>query len=395
MNVLDVSLLLAAGSLAAVGYRRGLLLGVCSALGLLAGALLAVGALSLLWPTEAGSVGATGGVLLVVTAAVAGQVLAARLGGRLRALVSWPPARAVDAAGGALVHALALLLVAWLLGSALALVAPGPVGRELRSSQVLFGVSRALPAGADGLAAGLGTLLVPGGSSRLAVPIDAEPVIQVPPPDPAVVDAPALREVWRSVVRVRGSADGCGRTLEGTGFVFADGKVLTNAHVVGGVTSPAVSIGGLGRPYPGEVVHFDPERDLAVLDVPGLPAPALPLSEHGGVSGDDAVVVGFPESGPFTAVPARVRDRYQARGPDIYRSGSVSREVYSLHATIRPGNSGGPLLSPDGEVLGVVFARSLDDGSTGYALTADEVREAAGRGQAAERPVTTGRCAPG
>ncbi|RMI39271.1 MarP family serine protease [Streptomyces triticirhizae] len=394
MNVLDVALLLAAGSLAVVGYRRGLLLGLCSAVGLLLGALFAARALPLLWPDGIGAPWSTVGLLLVGSAAVLGQALATLLGVRLRALVTWPPARSLDAAGGALIHALALLLVAWLLGSALTMVTSGALGRELRSSRVLFGVSRALPADADAWAGELSTLLAPDGPRGLAAPIGTEPVTRVPPPDPELVEAPALREAWRSVVRIEGSAPGCGRTLEGTGFVFAHGKVLTNAHVVGGVGAPLVRIGGLGEPFPGSVVLFDPARDIAVLDVPGLPAPALPFSAHGAVSGDGAVVVGFPESGPYQAVAARVRDRYRARGPDIYRTDTVSRDVYSLHTTIRPGNSGGPLLSPRGEVLGVVFARSLDEGSTGYALTLDEVREAAARGRAAERPVNTGRCAP-
>lgn len=394
MNVLDVALLLAAGSLAVIGYRRGLLLGLCSAVGLLTGALLAARALPLLWPTGIGTAGATVGLLLVGSAAVLGQALATLLGVRLRAWVTWPPARAVDAAGGALVHALALLLVTWLLGSALTLVTSGALGRELRSSQVLFGISQALPAGADGLAGELSALLAPGAPRGLAAPIGTEPVTRVPPPDPELVEAPALRAARRSVVRIEGSAPGCGRTLEGAGFVFAEGKVMTNAHVVGGVLAPLVRIGGAGEQFPGEVVLFDPARDLAVLHVPGLPAPALPFSARGAATGDGAVVVGFPESGPYEARAARVRDRYRARGPDIYRADTVSRDVYSLHTTIRPGNSGGPLLSPRGEVLGVVFARSLDEGSTGYALTADEVRDTATRGRAAERPVNTGRCAP-
>ncbi|GAA3865258.1 MarP family serine protease [Streptomyces sedi] len=394
MNVLDVSLLLAAGSLAVIGHGRGLLLGVCSAVGLLTGVLLATRALTLLWPEGTGTAGAAAGLVLLGSAAVVGQAAATLLGARLRALVTWPAARAVDAAGGALVHALALLLVAWLFGSALTLVTSGTLGSELRSSRVLFGVSRALPAQAEGWAGELSGVLAPGAPRGLAAPIGTEPITRVPPPDPELVDAPALSGVWRSVVRIEGSAPGCGRTLEGTGFVFAPGKVMTNAHVVGGVGAPLVRVGGLGQRFPGEVVLFDPLRDLAVIDVPNLPSPALPFSARAAESAEGAVVVGFPEGGPYEVGSARVRDRYRARGPDIYRGDMVNREVYSLHTTIRPGNSGGPLLSPEGEVLGVVFARSLDEDSTGYALTSEEVRETAARGRTAERPVDTGRCAP-
>jgi S1-C subfamily serine protease len=169
--------------------------------------------------------------------------------------------------------------------------------------------------------------------------------------------------------------------------------VLTNAHVVGGVREPTVQVGGEGRVYDARVVLYDWERDVAVLDVPRLDAPALRLSAGDAVSGDGALVVGFPENGPFDVRPARVRERFTADGPDIYRRGTVSRDVYSLYATVRPGNSGGPLLTPDGEVFGVVFAKSLDDRDTGYALTNDEVRETVTRGRAADEPVGTQRCA--
>lgn len=168
---------------------------------------------------------------------------------------------------------------------------------------------------------------------------------------------------------------------------------MTNAHVVGGVEDPTVRLGGVGPRLAARVVLYDWERDIAVLDVPGLDAPPLRFSEGDAVSGDDAVIAGFPENGPFDVRPARVRERFQASGPDIYRRGTVSRDVYSLRTTVRPGNSGGPLLTPEGEVFGVIFAKSLDDASTGYALTADEVRETVTRGRAAERPVDSQACA--
>jgi hypothetical protein len=127
--------------------------------------------------------------------------------------------------------------------------------------------------------------------------------------------------------------------------------------------------------------------------VPGLGAPALPFSRGDAASGDGAVIAGFPESGPFDALSARVRERFQANGPDIYGRDTVSRDVYSLFTTVRPGNSGGPLLTPDGEVYGMIFAKSLDDAQTGYALTNDEVRAAIDRGRTAERPVDSQSCA--
>ncbi|MGK5534082.1 MarP family serine protease [Streptomyces sp. URMC 129] len=400
MNGLDILLLLAAVWFAVVGYRQGFVVGALSVTGFLGGGLIAVYALQFVWHGAgdadgggAGELGAIAAVAAVVISATVGQALTTHLGNRLRRHITWSPARALDATGGALVNVLAMLLVAWLLGSVLATTTLGTVGREVRGSRVLLGVSQVVPERADGWFTDFGSVLAQQGFPQVFSPFAAEPITEVPPPDAALADSPAVAEARRSIVKVTGTASGCGKVLEGTGFVFADGRVMTNAHVVGGVAEPTVQVGGEGRLYRARVVLYDWERDVAVLDVPRLTAPPLELSEGDAVTGDDAIIAGFPESGPFDARAARVRERFQAEGPDIYRRGTVSRDVYSLYATVRPGNSGGPLLTPDGEVYGVIFAKSLDDDRTGYALTADEVREIIARGRAADEPVDSQACA--
>jgi S1-C subfamily serine protease len=105
------------------------------------------------------------------------------------------------------------------------------------------------------------------------------------------------------------------------------------------------------------------------------------------------VVAGYPGGGPYRLVAARIRDKIDARGPDIYHRKQVTREVFSLFADVEPGNSGGPLLTLDGDVYGVVFAKSLDDADTGYALTVDEARSVARAGRKATREVDTDTCA--
>jgi S1-C subfamily serine protease len=140
------------------------------------------------------------------------------------------------------------------------------------------------------------------------------------------------------------------------------------------------------------VVVFDPRRDLAVLYAPGLQANALAFDDTGG-RGDSGVVAGFPQGGPFQLDPARIRDTIEARGPDIYQRSQVTRQVFSLYANVQPGNSGGPLLTPDGAVYGVVFAKSLDDPNTGYALTANEVAPVVTEGKARTTGTSTGSCA--
>lgn len=194
-------------------------------------------------------------------------------------------------------------------------------------------------------------------------------------------------------MKVVGTAGGCGKVLEGTGFVFGERRVMTNAHVVGGVDEPTVQVGGEGRLYDATVVLYDWRRDIAVLDVPDLEAEPLEFTEADARSGDGAIVAGFPENGAYDVRSARVRGRVNAEGPDIYHRGEVRRDVYSLYATVRQGNSGGPLLTEDGKVYGVIFARSLDDASTGYALTVDEIREDIALGLSAGQEVDSQSCA--
>jgi S1-C subfamily serine protease len=173
--------------------------------------------------------------------------------------------------------------------------------------------------------------------------------------------------------------------------VVAPHRVMTNAHVVAGSTGITVQLGGSGPAFPGRLVVYDPERDLAVIDVPALSTSPLPLGAEL-TAGTDAVVAGYPGNGPYSVAPARVRQVIDASGTDIYRKQTVLREVYSLRGIVRPGNSGGPLFDDSGRVVGVVFARSSVDANTGYALTADEIAPvvaAAG----STTPVGSGQCA--
>ncbi|MDN3263538.1 MarP family serine protease [Streptomyces sp. CSDS2] len=398
MNVLDILLLVAAVWFAVVGYRQGFVVGILSVTGFLGGGLLAVYTLPVIWDATTGKeeVGATAAVvavIVVIVCASVGQALTTHLGNKLRRHITWSPARALDATGGALVNVVAMLLVAWLIGSALAGTTLPTLGKEVRGSKVLLGVSRALPEQADTWFADFSSVLAQNGFPQVFSPFADEPIKDVLPPDPALAGSPVAQRARNSIVKVTGTAHSCGKVLEGTGFVFADRRVMTNAHVVGGVDEPRVQIGGEGRKYDARVVLYDWERDIAVLDVPDLRATALRFTREDAAGGDGAIVAGFPENGAYDVRAARVRGRITASGADIYHRGTVRRDVYSLYAVVRQGNSGGPLLTPDGEVYGVVFAKSLDDADTGYALTADEIRADIERGRTANEQVGTDSCA--
>jgi S1-C subfamily serine protease len=398
VNVLDILLLVAAVWFAIVGYRQGFVVGILSVIGFLGGGLVAVYLLPLIWDqvtdnAEVSTSVAVVAVVVVIVFASVGQAFTTHLGNKLRRHITWSPARALDATGGALVNVVAMLLVAWLIGSALAGTTLPTLGKEVRNSKVLLGVSRVIPAQAGTWFTDFSKVLAQNGFPQVFSPFANEPIKEVQAPDPALVNSPVAQRAKQSIVKVVGTAQSCSKVLEGTGFVFADDRVMTNAHVVGGVDEPTVQIGGEGRRYDAKVVLYDWARDIAVLDVPNLDARPLQFTDEDAVSGDSAIVAGFPENGGYDVRSARVRGRIQANGPDIYHRGTVRRDVYSLFAMVRQGNSGGPLLTPDGKVYGVVFAKSLDDPDTGYALTADEVREDVIAGRTATREVDSEGCA--
>ncbi|WP_432064432.1 MarP family serine protease [Streptomyces sp. C10-9-1] len=398
MNVLDILLLVAAVWFAIVGYRQGFVVGILSVIGFLGGGLVAVYLLPVLWgalteDSEVSTAAAIVAVVIVIICASIGQAFTTHLGSRLRRHITWSPARALDATGGALVNVVAMLLVAWLIGSALAGTTLPTLGKEVRSSKVLLGISQVMPDQASTWFTDFSSVLAQNGFPQVFSPFANEPITEVQAPDPALVGSPVAARAKESIVKVVGTAPSCGKVLEGTGFVFDERRVMTNAHVVGGVDEPTVQIGGEGRLYDAKVVLYDWERDIAVLDVPDLRARPLEFAEEDARSGDSAIVAGFPENGSYDVRSARVRGRINANGPDIYHRGTVRRDVYSLFTTVRQGNSGGPLLATDGTVYGVIFARSLDDANTGYALTVDEIREDIELGRSANQEVDSEGCA--
>jgi S1-C subfamily serine protease len=198
-----------------------------------------------------------------------------------------------------------------------------------------------------------------------------------------------VQKAAASTVKIVGV--GCGGVLEGSGFVAGPGLVVTNAHVVAGIDGPVVEDRG-GR-HPARTVLFDPDLDLAVLRTSGLAGPALPLETSTVSRGTGGAVLGYPGGGPFRAGPAAVRRSFVAVGRDIYGRRTVPRAVYELEAAVRPGNSGGPVVVPDGRVIGVVFSRSLSQANVGYALVGGDVATRLRTAAARSAAVDTGACA--
>jgi S1-C subfamily serine protease len=327
----------------------------------------------------------------VFVAAMIGQLLASAVGAALRSRVNWRPATMVDSVAGAAVSVLSVLLIAWLIGSAVVNAPFAMVTSQVDRSAVLRTVDGVMPSAARTMFSDFRSLLASGPYVQVFGALGAEPALTVAAPDPAVLNAAGLVKARDSIVKVIGVAPSCSRRIEGSGFVISPQHILTNAHVVAGVTQAQMVITRPGRHLAATVVLFDPERDLAVLYVPGLRA--APLSFAGPQPlGTSAIVAGYPLDENFTVVPARIGDDQLAQAPDIYQSKEVTRQIYSIRADVRAGNSGGPLLNPNGTVDGVVFAAAVGVKDTGYALTAAEVRSDVSRGANARAATSTQAC---
>jgi S1-C subfamily serine protease len=398
-DLLDLILVALIAAFAVAGYRQGFIIGVLSLTGFVVG--VTVGAViapsishalarSLSWQAFLA-------ILVVFGMAVVGMLAASGLGVAVRSRVTGRPATLIDSLGGAAVNVLAVVIVAWLIASFVQSAPFAAISRQVNDSAVLRTVDKVMPRGALYLPVfpQLRTLLANGLYTQVFSAIGAENGANVPAPDQAVLSSPALARVEPSIVKIEGVASSCSLKIEGSGFVISPQHVLTNAHVVAGVTSGPFIYGTSGSYLgTGRVVLYDPQRDLAVIDVPGLTAPPLQFAPPA-AEGSGAIVAGYPLNQPLKVVAARVGRSETAYGPNIYQTSVVHRQIYPIRAQIEPGNSGGPLLSESGQVYGVVFAASTSMSDTGYALTAGEVAGDAAAGSSEMVPVSTQACQSG
>jgi S1-C subfamily serine protease len=392
MNIADLVVVGIAALAGLSGWRSGMLRSAFSAVGFVVGAALGLILASHFLADISGFTWFLAAAALVVVAAGIGQGVAGIAGNWLKGKLSWKPIRVVDSLSGAVFAISVVALLTWLLSGTFDLLPWQTVSRQVDQSVVISRLDTLLSKPGSQFMSGMRSRLEGMGlpPSLAALPWGVSASVDAP--DPALLKNRAVRRAWGSLVKVEGIAAACDAQVDGSGFVYAPDRVMTNAHVVAGVAHPEVIVRGTGKVWTSSIVYFDPNRDIAVLYVPGLNAPPLefaPVAKHG----DAAVVAGFPGGGRLAASAARIRARVTTRGSDIYGKPGAAREIYSIRGTVRPGNSGGPLLSPDGHVDGVVFATAVNDPQTGYVLTAREVAAAAAKGAKATQELPTGSCA--
>ena len=373
------------------GLRLGAVVQVLSFGGVLAGLAVGAGLVLIISPHIGGQQAKTFVtlVLLLVPAATLGGI------GRQTGAKVWRSVRrahfgSLDAVVGAVVALFGAVVVAWLLSSMLVNSQFRLVSSQIEHSRIIQDVGNVMPNIPSALAPVEHFLSNQGFPQVYVNLIQSAGPVRLP--SNAAVRA-AAEAAGASTLKV--VAIGCGQIQEGSGFVAAPGLVVTNAHVVAGTRT--VNVEDSQRTYQATVVLFDPEFDLAVLRIPGLPDRPLSIDAGDVGRGTRAAVLGYPGGGPFTAVSAGVVQQFEAVGLDIYGQQTTSRSVYEIEAVVRPGNSGGPLVETNGTVIGVVFSRSVDNGDIGYALTTPGVLQ---RVHAAEKvpaadAVATGACISG
>ena len=389
MNWLDWLLLVLVATYALSGYWQGFITGAFATVGLLAGGVAGIViAPLLLGNADPGLAVSLGALFIVIVCASIGQASFQFFGAMARDRITWQPARAVDAVGGAALSVVAVLLVAWALGVAVSGTRIGGVTEAVRGSAVLGRVDSVLPGQADRLLGAFNSVVGSSFFPQYLEPFAPERIVEVDPGDPTTLNEVGVVQAQARVLKIRGD-NSCGRGVEGTGFLYGDDRLMTNAHVVAGVDEPRVELNG--EWVDATVVLYDPQTDVAVLalDDEGL----QPLAFAEGAEGESVAILGYPQDGPYDQQPARIRDAQQLRSPDIYGNDAVVRDVYSLRGLVRPGNSGGPIVNASGEVVGVIFAASVTDADTGYALTTGQVADAAAAGIASGAEVSTGACA--
>jgi S1-C subfamily serine protease len=394
MNWIDWVLVVLVLAYALSGYWQGFITGAFATGGLLLGGLLGVWLAPKALGDAAPSVWVSlGALFIVILAASLGQGVLQYAGAKMRDRIPWQPVRFVDAVGGAALSAAAVLLVAWALGVAVSGSRISGLSNAVRDSTLLAKVNGVMPPSASGLLDRFNTVVGTSFFPRYLEPFAPERIVRVGAGPERLRKDPDVLRAAQSVFKVHGT-NSCGRGVEGSGFLYAPGYLMTNAHVVAGVSRPTVQIGAGGdsAEAAGKVVLYDPGADVAVIEFDSGSVAPLSFDTTAGPR-DGVAILGYPEDGPFDLEPGRIRTEQRLRSPDIYGNGTVIRSVFSLRGLIRPGNSGGPIVDSDGQVVGVVFAASVTDRDTGYALTADQVDQLASAGVGRTSRVSTGGCA--
>ena len=374
------------------GYRQGFVVGVLSFIGLLGGAVIGAQIAPLIAKHFSGTVAPFAGVAIVFAFASLGRIGAGALGAIVRRRLKWQPARTVDSVGGAIVSGLAVLLIAWFIGSSL-VQAPFPsVARQVNGSRVLAAVDHQVPSRVRGWFADFRAVVADGGFPQVFGALGAERIIPVSPPDLAVIGQPGVvaaraqhREDHRRCEVVLAPHRGQRVRLRRRSGHDERACRCRRAQSAGAGRGRGSAVGGDRRVLRPEGRRGDPGGEGPARPAVGVQRTSRTVDKRRRCRA--SLKMGPTRQWLHASVVSEL-----ARGPDIYQDADVTRDIYAVRAQVEPGNSGGPLLDTSGGVAGVVFGRAVNDASTGYALTASQVSAAAAAGRTATAPVSTRGC---
>jgi S1-C subfamily serine protease len=363
------------------GARTGFLAGVFSLVGVVVGASVGSRIAPSLLPDGGNPIYGAGITLGSILAfSVLGEVIARSMGGSIKNRLSSPASATLDGLGGALLGVALALVLVWAVG-VFALQSP-----TLASLQPVAQDSRILQTLKERMPSGLLTQAV---ADLQPLPKIRGPEPEVAAPEGNIVNDPDVQAASQRTLRVSGTA--CGYGVEGSAWVAGRNLVVTNAHVVAGEAATWVQIGGAGQQLPAEVVAFDERNDIAVMRVDGLDLAPLPVAAAR--PGEAAAVIGFPQNGPLDIEPARTGTTERVVSTDAYDNGPVERIVTSFRVYVRPGNSGGPAVDADGQVISTIFASRTDSNNSGYGVPSRIVQRHLQAAASRTTPVSTGGCA--
>jgi S1-C subfamily serine protease len=388
-TIIDLIIVVALVFAVSSGYRRGFWLSLAQYAGLVVGVIVGAALAPVLMDAlkiADSTVRSLAAVMVLIVLGAVGSSVGYWVGEPIRLrLLARPQSGRVDSFAGAIFSALALLSVSWFLGLSLARVPSPQVSSAIQRSAILRSLDSVFPrppaflARVESIIAGVN---FPAAFSGL------EPVAPSALPLPASVNTPGIQAAASETLKIRGF--GCGGIVFGSGFPVGPGMVLTNAHVVAGTQGTTV-LSPTGRSLGARVVLFDPERDVAILYVPRLAL--VPITQAIAHSGTQGAAIGYPGGGGEQVKPAVVNGQVRAEGRDIYGQNLVVRSIWIMQADVQPGNSGGPLVDLDGNVVGVIFAASTSQPGQAYALTDAEVQPDIDKAQGRTDAVPIGPCA--
>ena len=389
MNLIDWIIVIAVLIAVSSGYRRGFWLSLAQYVGLVFGVLVGAALARFimdLFRVSGGPSRSLGAIIVLIVFGTVGSTIGFWLGEPIRIrLVARPGRGRADSVGGAIFSGLAVLTVSWFLGLAFDRIPNPGLAQAIQHSAILRRLDAIAPRPPAFLAQVqqiLSGVQFPSAFSGL------EPSLAPAQPIPGAADTPGVRTAAAATVKIEGQ--GCGGVVVGSGFPFASDLVVTNAHVVAGTSGTRVFT-RQGQRLAATAVLFDSQRDLAVLYVPGLSNQALGFADGG--RGTSGAAIGYPGGGAEEVSPAVIDGSVQAEGRDIYGQNLVVRQIWIVEAIVRPGNSGGPLVDRDGNVLGVIFAASTSQPGQAYALTDAEIQPDLKQAQGQTRASGVGPCA--